>query len=191
LYFVSRGVDEWENFDPSKTVLGSGEDKGDILVVKSGSDFRDLSEMTLELSPAPGGSVRNKVISKVTGKRHEVKPSMRSSKPFADLLKSLLSSVDKTLKAPLCKTDVMVDVRSTYIRVQEVLLLSYQMTDDRSYFQSPICDWFLDIVRHVYDDSPYLKECGGSDGAIACAGTFRGDSVYGPGLNTAVITFLS
>jgi 5'-nucleotidase len=99
------------------------------LVVKSGSDFRDLSEMTLELSSTPGGSVRNKVISKITGKRHEVIPSMRSSKPLADLLKNLLSSVDKTLKAPLCKTDVKVDVRSRYIRVEEVLLLLYPMTE--------------------------------------------------------------
>jgi len=127
LYFVSQGVDGWENFDSSKTVLGSGADKGDILVVKSGSDFRDLSEMTLELSSTSGGSVRNKVISKITGKRHEIIPSMRSSKPFADLLKSLLSSVDKTLKAPLCKTDVMVDVRSTFIRVQEVEYYFYHI----------------------------------------------------------------
>ena len=90
------------------------------MVVKSGSDFRDLSEMTLELSSTPGGSVRKKVISKITGKRHEVTPGMRSSKPLGDLLKTLLSDVDRTLKAPLCKTDVAVNVKSTYIRVEEV-----------------------------------------------------------------------
>lgn len=138
------------------------------MVVKSGSDFRDLSEMTLELRSTPAGSIRAKVIGRITGKRHEVIPSMRSSKPLADLLKTLLSSVDNTLKAPLCKVDVRVDVRSKYIRVEE----------------SPICDWFCDIIQHAYDGAPCLKECGGSDGALACAGTFRGDSIYGPGLIT-------
>ena len=76
--------------------------------------------MTLTLTPTPLGSVRTRVISKITGKRHNIVPSMRYSKPLADLLKTLLSSVDKTLKAPLCKTDVRLDVRSTYIRVEEV-----------------------------------------------------------------------
>jgi len=152
------------------------------LVVKSGCDFRDLSEITLELSSTPGGNVRNKVISKITGKRYEIIPGMRSSKPFADLLKTLLSSIGETLRVPLCKADVVLDTRSMYLRAQEVLLLPFPMTGRlKSYLQSPICDWFLDIIRHAYDDSPYLKECGGSDGAIASAGTFRGDSVYGPG----------
>lgn len=27
-----------------------------------------------------------------------------------------------------------------------------------------------------------MKGCGGSDGVFICAGTFRGDSMYGPGL---------
>jgi hypothetical protein len=132
LYFVSQGVDGWENLDRNKRPLGTESvDKGDILVVKSGSDFRDLSEMTLELSSTPEGSVRNKVISKITGKRHEIIPGMRSSKSLEDLLKTLLSAVDKTLGAPLCKVDVTVDVRSTYIRVKEVLpvLLPFSTTD--------------------------------------------------------------
>ena len=28
-----------------------------------------------------------------------------------------------------------------------------------------------------------MKGCGGSDGVLICAGTLRGDSVYGPGEN--------
>ena len=125
LYFVGRGVDEWENFDKNENILGAEADDGDVLVVKSGSDFRDLSEMTLELTSTPSGSVRTRVISKITGKRHRIVPSMRHSKPLADLLKTLLSSVDKTLKAPLCKTDVRLDVRSTFIRLEEVFNSSW------------------------------------------------------------------
>lgn len=123
MYFVSRGIDQWEHFNRNSKIPGAEADEGDVLVVKSGSDFRDLSEMTLELSATPTGSVRNKVISKITGIRHRVVPGMRSSKPLADLLKALLSSVDKALKAPLCKTDVELNVRSEYIRQEEVKVL--------------------------------------------------------------------
>jgi 5'-nucleotidase len=42
-------------------------------------------------------------------------------------------------------------------------------------------NWFADILRHSYDDAPGLKDRGGADGVFICAGTLRGDSVYGPG----------
>jgi 2',3'-cyclic-nucleotide 2'-phosphodiesterase (5'-nucleotidase family) len=120
LYFVSRGCDSWENFDKEEKVLGAEADEGDVLVIKSGTDFRDLSAITLELSPTPVGSIRTKVISKITGRKHSIIPGMRSSTPLAELLKTLLSSIGATLKTPICKTNVLVDVRSTHIRLAEV-----------------------------------------------------------------------
>lgn len=39
-----------------------------MLVVKSGTDFRELSEILLELEDTPEGSIRKKLISRVTGK---------------------------------------------------------------------------------------------------------------------------
>jgi len=42
-------------------------------------------------------------------------------------------------------------------------------------------NWFADVIRHSYDDALCMKGCGGSDGVFICAGTLRGDSVYGPG----------
>jgi 5'-nucleotidase len=68
LYFVARGVDEWHNYDLSEPVLGAEEDNGDALVVKSGTDFRDLSEIWLDLQSTPEGSIRKKLISRVIGK---------------------------------------------------------------------------------------------------------------------------
>lgn len=67
LYFVGRGVDEWDNYNLSDHVLGAEEDKGDVLVIKSGTDFRDISEICLELKDTPKGSARKKLISRVTG----------------------------------------------------------------------------------------------------------------------------
>lgn len=67
LYYASKGVTFWENYDVNQEVLGAEEDKGDILVVKSGTDFRDLSEITVELEDTPEGSVRRKVIKGIRG----------------------------------------------------------------------------------------------------------------------------
>jgi hypothetical protein len=68
LYFVGRGVDEWDNYDLSDHVLGAEEDNGDVMVIKSGTDFRDISEICLELKDTPKGSARKKLIGRVTGK---------------------------------------------------------------------------------------------------------------------------
>jgi 5'-nucleotidase len=68
LYFVGRGVDGWDNYNLSKHVLGAEEDKGDVLVIKSGTDFRDISEICLELEDNPEGSARKKLIGRITGK---------------------------------------------------------------------------------------------------------------------------
>jgi 5'-nucleotidase len=68
LYFVGRGVDEWDNYNLSDHVLGAEEDEGDALVIKSGTDFRDISEVCLKLKDTPEGSIRRKLINRVTGK---------------------------------------------------------------------------------------------------------------------------
>ena len=68
LYYASKGVSSWQNYDVTQEVLGAENDHGDVLVVKSGTDFRDLSEFTLEVEDAPPGSVRRKVIKNINGK---------------------------------------------------------------------------------------------------------------------------
>ena len=67
LYFVGRGVDEWDNYNLSERVLGAEGDKGDVLVIKSGTDFRDISEICLELNDTAEGSARKMLISRITG----------------------------------------------------------------------------------------------------------------------------
>ncbi|KAI0670630.1 Metallo-dependent phosphatase [Trametes maxima] len=168
LYFISRGVNSWEGYDINQDVLGAEQDQGDILLVKSGTDFRDLSEVILELADTAEGSVRRKVIQTIRGKHHETKPGSRKSERVANLLKDLLSSVSSALKAPVCKTDVEMDLRSNIIRVQE----------------TAAANWFADVLRHAYDDALCLQTGGGSDGVFICAGTLRGDSIYGPGTVT-------
>ncbi|KAF8503744.1 Metallo-dependent phosphatase [Russula emetica] len=133
LYFVGRGVDEWDNYNLSGHVLGAEEDKGDVLVIKSGTDFRDISEICLELKDTPEGSARKKLISRITGKRHQITPNLRSCSNLRKVLDNILESVSASLKAPLCKLAAQLDLRSHLIRTQE----------------SAGADWFADILRHT------------------------------------------
>ncbi|KAF7295257.1 25S rRNA adenine-N(1) methyltransferase [Mycena indigotica] len=165
LYYASRGMSSWVDYDLTQEVLGAEADNGDVLVCKSGTDFRDLSEIDLELVETPPGSVRRKLVHTIRGKKHSTKPGSDSSPKLKEILDTVLSSVSSSLKSPVCNTDVALDVRSQYIRTEE----------------SAVCNWFADIIRHVYDDTLTMSGCGGSDAVLVCAGTFRGDSVYGPG----------
>lgn len=133
---------EWENYDITQEVLGAEADVGDVLVCKSGTDFRELSELTLEL--APGGNVRKKVIKRITGvlihihsasltfsgTRHSTKPGSKSSEKLTEIIKNVLSSVSSTLEAPVCNTAVAIDVRSQLIRTQEVCVSARTATQN-------------------------------------------------------------
>ncbi|KLO14900.1 Metallo-dependent phosphatase [Schizopora paradoxa] len=168
LYYASKGVSAWDNYDTTQPALGAEKDNGDVLVAKSGTDFRDLSEILLTLSDTPAGSIRKRVIKAIKGKRHTTLPDYRSSPKLTELLSKLLDSVSKTMKAPVCRTMVPLDVRSEMIRLQE----------------SAAGNWFADVIRHAYDDAVCMDGGGGCDAAFICAGTLRGDTVYGPGVIT-------
>ncbi|KAL0071665.1 hypothetical protein AAF712_001522 [Marasmius tenuissimus] len=168
MYYAPKGANEWENYDRSEIPLGSEADNGDVLIVKSGMDFRYLSEFTLSLVATPEGSVRTKIIRSISGRRHNIKPGMPSSKELGKLLEKLLSSVSSSLKAPVCKSTVALNLRSSIIRTEE----------------SAGANWFADIIRHAYDDALCMKGGGGADAVFMCAGTLRGDSEYGPGIIT-------
>jgi 5'-nucleotidase len=67
LYYVSKGCRGWEGYDLNATAPLGAEDDDGILVIKSGTDFRDLSELTLELEDRPPGTVRRRVVKSVVG----------------------------------------------------------------------------------------------------------------------------
>jgi 5'-nucleotidase len=119
LYFVSKGADVWHNFDLAAPVLGAEADDGRALVVKSGTDFRDLSAFALTLADAPPGSVRRRLIARIEGRHLETRPDGAKSEALQALLKDVLADVGKSLGAPVAKTAVPLDVRSHLIRTAE------------------------------------------------------------------------
>lgn len=60
-YYVGRGIDEYTGADWRNEMPGQERDKA-CMVVKSGADFHDLSEITLELSEPDDQSIRQRRI---------------------------------------------------------------------------------------------------------------------------------
>ncbi|CCO28936.1 Trifunctional nucleotide phosphoesterase protein YfkN Includes: RecName: Full=2',3'-cyclic-nucleotide 2'-phosphodiesterase/3'-nucleotidase [Rhizoctonia solani AG-1 IB] len=156
MYYIGHGAQSWRNYDLKSSCLGSEEDDG-VFLVKSGTDFRDLSELTLELEDTPEGSIRRI--------RHSVQPSQPSSPALTKIIKSQLDSVSSTLSEPICHTLTEWNAKSDLVRTDE----------------SALGDWMADVLRHAYDDALCVKGGGPADGVLICGGTLRGDSVYGPG----------
>lgn len=67
LYYVGKGAGRWDNYDKTHEILGAEQDMGDVLILKSGCDFRELSELVLELEDTSEGNLRRKIIKNVTG----------------------------------------------------------------------------------------------------------------------------
>lgn len=51
-------------------------------------------------------------------------------------------------------------------------------------FKSAAGNWFADVLLHAYDEALCMKGLGGTDAVFICAGTLRGDSIYGPGIRS-------
>ncbi|KAG9095183.1 hypothetical protein FS749_010910 [Ceratobasidium sp. UAMH 11750] len=164
MYYIGRGAASWDNYDLGSTCLGSEEDDG-VFLVKSGTDFRDLSEMTLELEDAPEGSIRRKIVKSIRGARRAVQPDMSPSYSLAEVLKKQLDSVSSSLSHPICYSLTEWNAKSDLVRTDE----------------SALGNWMADVLRHAYDDALCVKGGGVADGVLICGGTLRGDSVYGPG----------
>ncbi|CAE6516088.1 unnamed protein product [Rhizoctonia solani] len=164
MYYIGRGARTWDNYDLNSTCLGSEGDDGAFLV-KSGTDFRDLSELTLELEDTPEGSIRRKIVKSIRGIRHSVQPSQPPSPALTSIIKKQLDSVSSSLSEPICHSLTEWNAKSDIVRIDE----------------SALGDWMADVLRHAYDDALCVKGGGPADGVLICGGTLRGDSVYGPG----------
>ncbi|KAK4685256.1 hypothetical protein P7C73_g4898, partial [Tremellales sp. Uapishka_1] len=193
---IGKGADSWDGCTGERDQPGTEGDHG-VRLIKSGTDFRDLSAAMLTLTPTPPNSTRAHLISSLTGKHHYVLPSSPTSKPFESLTQSLLSTVSSTLSKPVCFTLTPFDARSEVVRTRE----------------TGLGNWIADVLIHGYaeslieggrggekldkDGKPIkekankvekeetegegLERDGGADAVIICGGTLRGDSQYGPG----------
>lgn len=178
IYYIGKGAKSWEGYAGRRDSPSAADDHG-VLLIKSGTDFRDLTSANLELSPVNDKAIRRRTITALTGKHNYVLPSSASSPEVDKLVNSLLNTVSKTLNKSVCYSLTTFDARSEIIRTRE----------------SSLGNWAADVLLHAYDESlaeggqvefekSGRKETGGADCVIICGGTLRGDSQYGPGTIT-------
>ncbi|KAJ3576504.1 hypothetical protein NP233_g387 [Leucocoprinus birnbaumii] len=158
-YWISKGISDWQGYDLQAPNIQAADDLGDILVVKSGTDFEDLSELTLTLKDTPAGSIRKKIIQEIKGKRIVVKGDTPVDVKMREV-------VDEELrKIGIAKTNGPVAITKTEVNTR----LARRG-------ESPIGNWFADCLKHSYDQA--LANLGYStvDGVLMNAGGMRGST---------------
>ncbi|KAF7791785.1 hypothetical protein EIP86_002809 [Pleurotus ostreatoroseus] len=165
VYWISKGVSHWDGFDLNTPQPDAADDQGDTLIIKSGTDYRDLSEIILVLQPTPTGSVRKRVIHAIKGKRHVTRGHTPENEALKAIVDHETATVKAALKEPVCITDVVLDNRSSEIRLHE----------------SVIGNWVADCLRPAYDEALAKLGHRKADGVIMCMGDFRGSETYMPG----------
>ncbi|CAB4398555.1 unnamed protein product [Rhizophagus irregularis] len=158
-YYIGKGC-EIINGWIREEVSGSGEDNG-VRVVKSGTDFRELSIVECEVEEIDneeGGTI--KIIKKVAVTRQEVTSSIAEDSHFIELTNSATSDIKSKLSRPIAYTLTQWDCRSTELRTRETAFGNF----------------VADIMLYAYQPCIHNIDC-----SILCGGTIRSDSVYGPG----------
>lgn len=196
MYYIGKGAsDNWTGFSGDHSAKGTEDDKACHLI-KSGTDFRDLTSATLTLSDSSSSSIRRKTISNLKGEHLYVVPSSPTSPDFDALIHQLLSSVSDTLSKPVCFALTPFDARSELVRTKEtglgnwvadVLLHAYAESgvEGRKFVRKKedSNDENSDVIRATRDSGDDEDPLGdrGADIVLLCGGTLRGDSQYGPG----------
>ncbi|KAJ2692338.1 hypothetical protein H4R19_006172, partial [Coemansia spiralis] len=125
-------------------------------IIISGTDFRDMSEVLLELNEPAQAGVE---IERVTVKRHRV----TSKAPEAPAVKCIVDKIEAQLSKALDKvigySTAALDARSSVTRMQE----------------SSLGNLTSDLMRHYYAESA------GAQIALCCGGTIRSDKTFPAG----------
>ncbi|KAJ1726230.1 hypothetical protein LPJ61_005332, partial [Coemansia biformis] len=175
-YYVGTGVDELD--DPDMALLPSEYmghlDDRDMLdawqagraslapgargsrVIISGTDFRDMSEITLHLEK-PAQAVME--IDRVLVRRHRVMSKAPESLAVKRIVDDIESQLSQALDKVVGHSTAILDARSSVCRMQE----------------SSLGNLTSDLMRY------YHAEGTGAQIALCCGGTFRSDKVFPAG----------
>ncbi|CAG8448731.1 2166_t:CDS:2 [Diversispora eburnea] len=158
-YYAGKGCDisGWER----EEIQGAEHDHG-LRVVKSGTDFRELS--ILEIFVEDGDNVNGgtkKIIKTCSVTRQKITSEIEEDLDFAELVKSATSEISSKMSKPIAHTVTPWDCRSTMLRTQE----------------TGFGNFVADLMLNAYQPClPYNIDC-----SLVCGGTIRSDSIYPPG----------
>ncbi|KAJ1964450.1 hypothetical protein IWQ62_002929 [Dispira parvispora] len=127
-----------------------------LRIVKSGTDFRELSEIQLRVDWLHGDDSPRRRISQIRVYRHAVTSDILPDPATEEVVQRVSQGVSKHIDKVIGYTLTPWDARSTKVRIEE----------------SAIGNLLADLMRNAY---PCV------DVALACGGAIRSDTVYGPG----------
>ncbi|KAJ1643275.1 hypothetical protein LPJ64_004934 [Coemansia asiatica] len=177
-YYIGSGVDEFSDPDGSwvkplaaaeasedDAMLDTWKKERDALppgspgrrLIKSGTDFRDLSEITLEISSSNGSDKAE--ISRMLVTRHRTTTKAPENPEVKIMVDKIESHLSKALDKDIGFTTVAWDARSTVCRTQE----------------SNIGSFSADLMRLGYAQSAGVQI------GFLCGGAIRSDSIYPEG----------
>ncbi|SJX61573.1 related to 5`-nucleotidase precursor [Sporisorium reilianum f. sp. reilianum] len=176
IYYVGNGASSFSGDDFARGEPGTENDKA-AMVVKSGTDFRDLSELQLELTDRDDAAVRKRTIKSLGVKRYRASVSDATSPHLKAMLDDLLAKISKSTSQSVAYTLTPWDVRSERVRT------------DESAFGNFVADVLMNSYEEVLrerDNRGELSETRPAhvrevDCCIICGGSLRGDQTYGPG----------
>ncbi|CEH16317.1 5' nucleotidase [Ceraceosorus bombacis] len=175
MYYIGKGATKFEGKEFERPG-GSGADN-DTFIIKSGTDFRDLSEAALTISAPREGKVRRRRITELSVRRHRTQPSDPPLPELRETIGHLLAKIDESTGQPVAYTLTPWDTRAGEVRLKE----------------SACGDLIADIMRISYEsvlrdrdrrgqlDKKRKESSREVDMALICGGSLRGDSSYGPG----------
>ncbi|CAG8475686.1 8702_t:CDS:2 [Ambispora gerdemannii] len=156
-YYVGKGCEVlsgWTRDDPG----GSQNDDG-VRVVKSGTDFRELSILEIdveEVDNEDGGTI--KVLKNISVTRREITSAIIEHTQLAELINQATSSITEKMSKPIAYTNTPWDCRSTTVRTQE----------------SGFGNFVADLMLHAY--APCVNS--NIDCSLMCGGAIRSDRIY-------------
>ncbi|WFD34813.1 hypothetical protein MCUN1_001657 [Malassezia cuniculi] len=168
VYYVGRGIGTYDGAEYDTQMEGTEADAR-ALLLKSGTDFHDLSEIELHLS-APHDAIRRRTIESVSVRRHQTKPSDPAHEGLAKRLEELLAHIRKSTSQPVAYSLTPWDVRASSVRTDE----------------SALGDFIADILLHSMGEMARAHAAHNVEGdhvdcCIICGGALRGDAIFGPG----------
>ncbi|KAJ1891933.1 hypothetical protein LPJ66_006639 [Kickxella alabastrina] len=176
-YYLGSGVDEFDDPDGDLVAAHSSADdnedqrmldiwkkeRNDLALgtrgrclVKSGTDFRDLSEITLSIEKTESGAAR---IAKIAVTRHRITKKTPENAEIKQMVEKIEAHLSKALDKVIGFSTVPWDARSTICRIQE----------------SNIGSLSADLMRLCYAESV------GVHIGFLCGGAIRSDTVYPKG----------
>ncbi|KZP10677.1 Metallo-dependent phosphatase [Athelia psychrophila] len=149
-YYISNGIKSWAN----RHGKSGREDEGeDVLIVKSGTNFYDLSELNLVLEDTAKGSVRRKVIRDIKGEHFDTKVQ-KADDDVADIMKQIIDQAPKG-------EDVIIGIFDQPFETSEKIM---------RLGESMVGNWVADVIRPFYNSHP---DVGRTDGVMIGSGSIR------------------